>query len=288
MLYLPHSASLFGIVFAELRAAALLAHQRRARDRLGDIQHVRQIHRRVPAVVVLTVIRNSRRRLAFVRASQSTLSASCISLLGTHDADEVLHELLQLVLDLIRILAGRADFERLRARLRSRHPPVRRRLPRRAFSFANSAANWPARLPNTSRSDKRVAAEPVGAVQSRRGFAGRVQARHRGRLRIAIDANAAHHVVRGRTDFHRHLRDVDLGELLELVIHARQLALDVLGSVRDAFLDPSDVEKHAAVRTAPACLHFTVDAAGDVIACQELGWTARVLIALRVSPAFFF
>ena len=34
--------------------------------------------------------------------------------------------------------------------------------------------------------------------------------------------------MRGRTDLHRLFRDVDIGELLELVIHARQLALDVL------------------------------------------------------------
>jgi len=48
--------------------------------------------------------------------------------------------------------------------------------------------------------------------------------------------------VRGRTDFHRGLGDVEIGELLELVIHARQLALDVLGAVRELRLDPGDVE----------------------------------------------
>ena len=41
-------------------------------------------------------------------------------------------------------------------------------------------------------------------------------------------------------------------ELLELVVHAGQLPLDVLGRVRNLFLDPRDVEEHAAVRAAAA------------------------------------
>jgi hypothetical protein len=44
--------------------------------------------------------------------------------------------------------------------------------------------------------------------------------------------------------------------LLELVRHARQLALDVLGGVREFGFDPGNVEEHAAVWTALAILDF--------------------------------
>ena len=40
--------------------------------------------------------------------------------------------------------------------------------------------------------------------------------------------------------------------------------------------------------TAPPCLHFAIDAARHVIAGEQFGRTARVLIALRVAPAFLF
>ena len=42
------------------------------------------------------------------------------------------------------------------------------------------------------------------------------------------------------------------------------------------------------MRAAAARLHFAIDAAGDVIARQQLRRTPRVLVALRVAPAFFF
>ena len=41
--------------------------------------------------------------------------------------------------------------------------------------------------------------------------------------------------MRRRPDFHRLLRDVDVAELFELVIHARQLALDVLVARSEVF-----------------------------------------------------
>jgi hypothetical protein len=92
--------------------------------------------------------------------------------------------------------------------------------------------------------------------------------------------------VRGRADLHRLARDVDVGELLELVIHARQLALDVRGGVREFFLDPRDVEEHAAVRAAASFLDLAHDAARDVIAREQLRRTARVFVALAIAPAF--
>ena len=65
-----------------------------------------------------------------------------------------------------------------------------------------------------------------------------------------------------------------------------QLLLDVLRRVRNLFLDPRDVEEHAAVRAAATGLHLAVDAARDVIAREQFRRTARVLVVLRVAPAF--
>ena len=94
--------------------------------------------------------------------------------------------------------------------------------------------------------------------------------------------------MRRRADLHRLLRDVDVGQLFELVIHARQLLLDVFLAVRKLALDPGDIEKDAAVRTPPPCLDLAHDAARNVIAGQQLRRAARVLVALAIAPAFFF
>ena len=94
--------------------------------------------------------------------------------------------------------------------------------------------------------------------------------------------------MRGRADFHRLFRDVEIGKLFELVIHAGQLALDVLGGFRHALLDPGNIEKHAAMRRSAARLDFAIDAARHVIAGEQFRRAARVLVALRVAPAFFF
>ena len=53
-----------------------------------------------------------------------------------------------------------------------------------------------------------------------------------------MDADATHDVVRGRTDFHRCGRDIDVRELFELVIHARQLPLDMFRRVGKFLFDP--------------------------------------------------
>ena len=68
-----------------------------------------------------------------------------------------------------------------------------------------------------------------------------------------------------RTDFHRLFGDIDVGQLLELVIHARQFLFDIVSRVRNFFLDPGDIEKNAAMRTPPALFDFTYDATRNVI-----------------------
>src|SRR5690606_35939552 len=106
-----------------------------------------------------------------------------------------------------------------------------------------------------------------------------------GHLRFAIDADAAHDVVRGRADLHRLLGDVDAGELLELVIHARKLLPDAFCGVRKLLLDPGDVEEDASVRAAAALADLADDAAGDVVAREQLRRAVGILVAHDVAPA---
>ena len=71
------------------------------------------------------------------------------------------------------------------------------------------------------------------------------------------------------------------------MVHARQLLLDVLHGVGQLLLYPGDVEEHAAVRRPSTFFHLAHDHAGDMIARQQLRWTARVLVPLRVPPSLF-
>ena len=102
-----------------------------------------------------------------------------------------------------------------------------------------------------------------------------IQARHRRGGSVRVDADASHDVVKRRTDLHRLLRDVDVRELLELVVHRRQPALDVLGGA-----PRRDVEIHAAVRSPAPGLHLGVDRAGDLVARQEVRGAAVVLLVV--------
>ena len=87
---------------------------------------------------------------------------------------------------------------------------------------------------------------------------------------LGLDADATHDVVHRGPDLHGSGRDVDVGQLLELVVHARQLALDVLGSAGHALADPGDVEVNAAMRAPPPLLDLTHDAARDGRLAPEL------------------
>jgi len=53
--------------------------------------------------------------------------------------------------------------------------------------------------------------------------------------------------MRGGADFHRLFGNVDIGELLKLMVHTGQLALDMFGGIWHALFNPGDVEKDAAV-----------------------------------------
>src|SRR5207237_7481771 len=73
-------------------------------------------------------------------------------------------------------------------------------------------------------------------------------------------AVAAHHVMASGGDFHGALGDVNVGEFLELVIHAGEFFLHVLRGL------VGNVEIGAAVFGAAAFFHFGVDGAGNDIA----------------------
>jgi hypothetical protein len=115
----------------------------------------------------------------------------------------------------------------------------------RAF-FAKAAAYSPPAF-RTPRC-RREAAQAVGAVDARGAFARREESGDVRHLAVAVHPDAAHDVVGGGAHFHGHRGDVDVGELLELVVHRGQFPLDVLGRVGKMLLDPADVEEHAAVR----------------------------------------
>src|SRR5258708_26495902 len=65
---------------------------------------------------------------------------------------------------------------------------------------------------------KRVAAQPVRAVQTRTALASRKQARYRRHLGLRVDQDSTHYVVGCWPDLHRFLCDIDIGELFELMI----------------------------------------------------------------------
>src|SRR5689334_15360154 len=125
-------------------------------------------------------------------------------------------------------------------------------------------------------------------MQTRSAFPGRKQTWDIGHLAVRIHPNSTHHVVRGWAYFHRLFRDIDICELLELVIHARELFLDVLSPIRQPALDPGDVQKNASVRATAIFTYFLHDAARDVIAGEQLRGASRVAVTLCISPALFF
>ena len=107
---------------------------------------------------------------------------------------------------------------------------------------------------------ERVSAEAVRAVQSCRGFPGRKKPADGGLSGFGVHADPAHHVVAGWADFHRTGGDVHVGEFLELVIHAGQFFLHVVGGL------VGNIQIRAAVFGAAAFLDFGVDRPSDHIA----------------------
>ncbi len=241
------------IVLAEVSAAAFLALDRRSRDRLGDRSAgSRRSDRRVPAGVVLAVAVDHRlRRRGALQSPASARLPRSISSSGRTMPTSCLHHVLQVVLHLngffARSIRGRTALSALRA------------LPGPAASSTRAGAVLLRELArrtrrracrSTSRSDSEL---PPSRFAPCMPAAHSPAAKRPGTVDICVsrvDADAAHDVVRRRPDLHRLVRDVELGELLELVIHARAACFLMWSSAFGSFVfDPRDVEEHAAVRT---------------------------------------
>src|SRR6202040_3836533 len=118
----------------------------------------------------------------------------------------------------------------------------------RAVGIGEFCGKAPRTPPEYNEIRQGISAQPIRAMQSCCRLPRGEEPGHIGHLRIAIDANSPHHVVSRWTDFHRLFRDVKIGKLLELVIHAGEFALDMLLCFRHALLDPGDIEEDTAVR----------------------------------------
>ena len=136
-----------------------------------------------------------------------------------------------------------------------------RRSASRSCAFAYSAAWRPAMRPKTRRSESEL---PPRRFAPCMPPAHSPAAKRPGTRVSCVSASTRMppiDVVARRADLHRLLRDVDVGQLLELVVHRRELLLDVLGRAARG-----DVEEDAAVRRAAAGLHLGVDRARDDVA----------------------
>ena len=89
---------------------------------------------------------------------------------------------------------------------------------------------------------QRVAAQAVRAVHPTRDLARGEQTGNGRCAALGLDADTAHGVVGRRAHLHGAARDVDVGKLLELLVHRRQLASDVVR------WEVADVEEDATVR----------------------------------------
>ena len=171
MLNLPQAGVLVGEVVAEVGAAALLALERGARDRLGDREQVAQVERRVPAGVVLAVAAaraRAARALAQLRepVERAAPSRPRVRTMPTRSCIIVL----QVVLDLVRafVAAPPARSNGASAR-RARRLDLRRRRPcRRRARCAKLRRVLAGALAEHQQVGERVAAQPVGAVQPAR------------------------------------------------------------------------------------------------------------------------
>ena len=208
-----------------VRAAALRALQGAARDRLRADEHVLQLEVRGSSPGCRPASRRPAPSSSARAGARQPLQRRLEIRRGAEDADQRLHHRLQVGVQPIRILAGR------RGRTA---PPAPSAASRSCGRRASGAARLlggvggrrGARRAGRRRAGRRASCRPAGWRRACR----RPPRRPRtgpGRVLAAVsgvDAHAAHHVVAGRADLHRSGGDVDVGQLLELVVHGRQLA----------------------------------------------------------------
>ena len=239
-------------------AAALGPQPRAARHRLRHEQQVPQLGDEVPAGVVrpLALDANSRQPTAEL----DELSDRLVEIgLDPEDPDERLHRGLEIGLDAVRILAARPLERSLD--LLHRIADLERGDPRH-IRFASGRGRSGRSRPLTEHEQigQGVAPESIRAVHPAGDLARREEPGSCRGARLGVHPDAAHHVVRRRRDLHRPGRDVHVGQLLELVVHRRELAPHPLGR------QVADVEKDATMGRASALLDLGVNRAGDVVA----------------------
>ncbi len=112
-------------------------------------------------------------------------------------------------------------------------------------------------------------------MHASRRLTGGVEAGNRRGLGVGLYADPTHGVVAGRTDLHGRRCDVDIGQLLELVVHGRQEPTDLLGRAAT-----SDIQEDAAVRASSARFDLGVDGSRDLVSREQLGGPAEVDLVL--------
>src|SRR6266478_291840 len=100
---------------------------------------------------------------------------------------------------------------------------------------------------------KRIAAKPVRAMQSGCRLTRGKESGHGRPGGLCIDANTSHHVMTGWSDLHGPLGDVYIREFLELMVHAGQLFLYIVGGLL------RDIEISSSVFGATALADLGVD-----------------------------
>ena len=136
-----------------------------------------------------------------------------------HDSDAVLHYLLQIVLDLIRIFVA-GPFERRERFARSNINLVVIDLAERIL-FGEFRSKFSRAFSEHQKIGERIAAEAIRPINPGRTFPRGKQTRQARHLRVRIDPHATHDVMRCWSDFHRLLRDIDVCQLFKLVVHTR-------------------------------------------------------------------
>ena len=143
---------------------------------------------------------------------------------------------------------------------------------------AYAAAASPARRPNTSRSERLLPPSRLEPCMPPEHSPTAYRPVTEAQLGVRVDLDTAHHVVAGRPDLHRLGGDVDVGQLLELVVHRRQPLADELR--RRAATRCRGRSRRAVTR---ARLDLGVDGPCHLVTRQQLGWPAVVLLV--VVPA---
>src|SRR5205809_791645 len=238
-----------------MAAATLLALECRQGTALGHGKKRPEVERRVPAGVVGATPRHADALCA--RLEGLELPESLLELaLGTDQADQALHRLLEVGLDRVRILTADAR-EGLDQLTRDRVDLACVDRERTAEVLRVERRVEPGTPPENEKVRERVAAETIRAVHPARDLARREEPGHRGGRGVGVDADPAHHVVAGRTDLHRLLGDVHARQLLELVVHGRQPLPDVVSRAarRDVEVDAPvgwNWTNSMSIRSAPA------------------------------------